>query len=80
MIWTIAVSSEARHKKRSCQFLSKTLILEYNFHCLSFPSFEYANLKSLGPVASHDSLREETAVKREQKLSPMLISPQMLHM
>ena len=42
--------------------------------------FEYANLKSLGLVASHDSLREETAVKREQKLSPMLISPQMLHM
>ena len=35
-------------------------------------------MKSLGPVASHDSLREETAVKREQKLSPMLISPQML--
>ena len=50
------------------------------FYCLSFLSFEYANFKRLGPVASHGSLWEETAVKREQKLSPMLISPQMLRM
>ena len=59
--------------------MSKTPILEF-FYCLYFLSFEYANFKSQGPVASHDSLREETAVKREQKLSPMLISPQMLRM
>ena len=48
--------------------------LKFNAH------FEYANFKSKGPVASYDSLRAETTVKREQKLSPMLISPQMLRM